>query len=225
MSHTQRKNRQGHYIIDGVVHIPTTFGDILIDEEDYERFNRGGDLEQYHRPAVKWKDTEYRHGKVYPCKSPHGRVMLTIRGTNKRVILARLLLGVPPHLQVDHINRNTLDNRRCNLSLVTPAQNNINRGPSTDGYRNVKKGKRSWKAEIRIDGTVHKQTFDTDHEAALYVNRLILGFYPQATALNTVPCYSDTPVPRDENCSTCNAECECCCACTEVEQSVLQSVA
>jgi hypothetical protein len=83
-------------------------------------------------------------------------------------------------LQVDHINRNKLDNRRANLRLVTPSQNmaNIVKHPNAcgDGFRGVSynhEGARGgWKAQIH--GLVrngkrvspYQGTYDTPEEAA-----------------------------------------------------------
>lgn len=63
--------------------------------------------------------------------------------------LHRYLLGDPVGMVVDHINGNTLDNRKCNLRSITNAENMQNlTGPHSDnstGYRGVtrdKSGKR-----------------------------------------------------------------------------------
>lgn len=62
------------------------------------------------------------------------------RGTvdSKTVFMHRLLLGFPTG-QVDHINHDTLDNRRANLRIVTNQVNNANRaGPYSTNKTGVR---------------------------------------------------------------------------------------
>ena len=53
----------------------------------------------------------------------------------------RVILRAKPGQIVDHINRDTLDNRRANLRIVTASQNNWNQrllpAHNTSGYRGV----------------------------------------------------------------------------------------
>ncbi len=75
------------------------------------------------------------------------------------IFLARLLLApIPVELIVDHINRDTLDNRKENLRLVTWQENNWNRGDK--GVRLKPNG--SWVATIQRefiteDGALHQR--------------------------------------------------------------------
>jgi hypothetical protein len=71
----------------------------------------------------------------------------------------RLIFGLRPGdgLDVDHINHDTLDNRRCNLRVCTRSQNTMNSRKSThntSGYKGVywRKSKRRWLAHIKLDG-------------------------------------------------------------------------
>lgn len=51
----------------------------------------------------------------------------TVRN-KKLILLHRLITGANSDLVVDHINRCKLDNRRCNLRVITQKENILNRG-------------------------------------------------------------------------------------------------
>lgn len=44
----------------------------------------------------------------------------------KTVYLHRQVIKCEPHEQIDHVNRNKLDNRKSNLRIVTPGHNSAN---------------------------------------------------------------------------------------------------
>lgn len=52
-------------------------------------------------------------------ESHSGRVTLKV----SRMHLGRLIMGAMPGEEVDHINHNQYDNRRCNLRICTPTEN------------------------------------------------------------------------------------------------------
>ncbi len=89
----------------------------------------------------------------------HGYVSRTIRLKNnkfKKQLMHRVIMKAPKSLQVDHINGNTLDNRRINLRLCTKSQNMRNQRISknnTSGYKGVSWNKRAkkWVSYIRFN--------------------------------------------------------------------------
>lgn len=84
-----------------------------------------------------------------------------IRANNKsypgppRAQMHRLITGAPDGVLVDHINRNGLDNRRCNLRFVNRNQNQANRGKqknNTSGFKGVtyRKSRGVFYAQIKV---------------------------------------------------------------------------
>jgi hypothetical protein len=92
-------------------------------------------------------------------------------GTKRSVRMHRLILEAPTDSQVDHVNGNTLDNRRSNLRLASNAENQRNKHDveNESGYRGVHRKERGgWEASISVDG--HNKSlgrFPTAAEAAL----------------------------------------------------------
>lgn len=69
----------------------------------------------------------------------------------------KLVTGTTAEVIIDHINRNKLDNRKCNLRIATKEVNGINRGlqsNNTTGYKGVyfDKRRRVWKAWVKVSG-------------------------------------------------------------------------
>jgi len=75
------------------------------------------------------------------------------------VLMHRLIFGqIPDGYEVDHINHNKLDNRRCNLRVVTHAANMVNRRDSrmpSSGHRNINWEDDRHKWAVRIQRTSH----------------------------------------------------------------------
>jgi hypothetical protein len=93
-------------------------------------------------------------------------------GSKRSIRLHRFLMDAPEGTQVDHINGDGLDNRRCNLRFATQAQNQANqrsaRGSSSmfKGVGWFKQTKR-WVARIKKDKKeYHLGYFDDEIKAA-----------------------------------------------------------
>jgi hypothetical protein len=88
-----------------------------------------------------------------------------------KFVAERMGLNIQGFL-VDHINRNSLDNRRENLRLATFSLNNANsqkRSNNTTGYRGVYwiKQKQKWHSRIQVNNkTICLGTFNNSIDAA-----------------------------------------------------------
>lgn len=77
----------------------------------------------------------YNHGRA---SRPFRYAQAAHRG--KTIYLHRLIAGAATGQVVDHINGDTLDNRRCNLRLVTHSENHANAplmSRNTSGFKGV----------------------------------------------------------------------------------------
>lgn len=103
----------------------------------------------------------------------------------------RIVLGITDkNLFCDHINKNTLDNRRINLRVATRAQNMSYRkaknGAHSD-YLGVQKCKKRWKAEICHNGKqIYLGTYDTQRDAALAYNRKAIELKGEFASINII---------------------------------------
>lgn len=85
----------------------------IIDKEDFRRVNK-----------YKWH-VHFAGGTKKKHAEPYARA--TVCG--KKVYLHRFITGAYVPWHVDHLNRQTLDNRRCNLEVVEPQENQRRKRP------------------------------------------------------------------------------------------------
>ena len=92
---------------------------------------------------------------VKKCKNIRWRVTsagYVVSGSHKFLKLSRFAIGYEGDLCIDHINHNTLDNRKINLRVVTYSQNQMNNKPRYfKRYKGVyfnKKYKKWWSSIV-----------------------------------------------------------------------------
>lgn len=130
-------------------HIPTTNIDFIIDKSDYNL------IKDYRWSGIKNKSNSYYIGARY----------FTEEG-KKTILLHRLIMNCPKGMVVDHINHNTLDNRKDNLRICTQSNNNHNRNNSNKSNIYFDKRINKWVARIVVDNKViHLGSFNNKEDA------------------------------------------------------------
>ena len=101
----------------------------------------------------------------------------------------RVILDAPAGIQVDHINGDGLDNRRCNLRLATRSQNGSNRRSklgSSSSYLGVSLRRNgTWRAQIAKHGkTVWLGAFKLEEDAARAYDEAAKAMHGEFARLN-----------------------------------------
>lgn len=136
--------------------IPLTKGRFaLVDDDDYEFLS-----------TYKWHCSGRYAGRLNPDKNKPGEPTA--------ILMHRVVTDAPKGLCVDHINRNSLDNRKCNLRIVTHQENMLNYGSKKGAskYKGVSKTKEGhWVASFMYKGEgIYLGTYDNEEDAAKAYN-------------------------------------------------------
>lgn len=119
--------------------IPLTQGFFsLVDKDDFYKFS-----------TKRWYADKIRNYIMAVRTEGYGK-------NKKTVYLHRLIMSCPKGLFVDHINHDTLDNRKSNLRICTVAENTRNSVKSSrnsSGYKGVSwnSKNKNWRVQINVD--------------------------------------------------------------------------
>lgn len=115
---------------------------------------------------------------------------------NKVRSMVSLIMKAKSKQFIDHINMNTLDNRRENLRLVSKAENMMNRpkqANNTSGYKGVslskrlakREGNKMWQANIQVkNNPIWLGVYLTAKEAAIAYNEAAQKYHGEFAKLN-----------------------------------------
>jgi len=159
--------------------IPLTQGKFaIVDDEDYEYLNQFKWCAHWHDDIKQYRAVRNNTYRVYP----------------RTISMNRIIIGAGSNAQVDHINGNTLDNRRCNLRVCNNAENNRNRwlqSNNKSGYKGVCWNKKSkgWEVQIKVFGKKkHGGIFKSKVIAALKYDQMAKDNFGEFARIN-FPAY------------------------------------
>lgn len=108
----------------------------------------------------------------------------------QKISMHRQIMSAPKGMDVDHINGNTLDNRKSNLRNCTHSQNMANRGvtkQNKSGFKGVSfhKQHQKWHAKITVmRKKIHIGYFETPEDAASAYDAKAKEFFGEFARLN-----------------------------------------
>lgn len=145
-------------------------------------------LENSSKRVLLNKEDLKRFGRFRWFLSTNGYAQRPSKRSN--VFLHREILKCPPSLEVDHKNREKLDNRRRNLRIVTRKMNMLNRGlqkNNSSGFKGVTFQQGSWKAQLGVNGKhICLGCYKSKQQAAKAYNRAVLKRYGRIAWINKI---------------------------------------
>jgi len=164
----------------------------IVDDEDFERLNK-----------YKW----HYGSRHYALRTTHRGYSEDGKRITGSIWMHREVINTPEGLFTDHINGDTLDNRKENLRVVNSNQNNRNsKIPShnTSGYKGVSEDKRNlknrWQAYITIDNKKkHLGYFYSKEDAAKRYNEVAREVFGEYARLNNLMLFEYEHYPTIES--------------------------
>lgn len=149
---------------------PNTYA--IVDDEDFEYLNQ-------------WKWRQDADGYAI-------RLSYEKKEKRKSIRMHRLIMKPSIELQVDHINHNKLDNRKCNLRICSNFENSQNRKLQKNnktGYKGVRWiiKDQKWRAEIVVNKKMLSLGYYINkNDAARAYNQAALKYRGEFANLNTI---------------------------------------
>ena len=117
---------------------------------------------------------------------------INIKGKFKTVSMHRLIMKAKKGQEVDHRDRNGLNNQKNNLRLCTRSQNLMNmkkRENCSSRYKGVTRSKsaKRWQAQITLNyRNINLGLFDSEIDAARAYNKAAIRLFGEFARLNNV---------------------------------------